>query len=74
MTPWSWWAGEIGAETYDLACEEPTREAAIYTASQLLDPGTEFEIIEARSSTAAKYEGADFVPFVRSRNHERLIA
>jgi hypothetical protein len=74
MTNWEWWAGEIGAETYDLACGEKTRDAAFKTASDLLDPGTEFQIVEARTSTAAKYEGADFVPFVRTRNYERATA
>ena len=65
-----WWAGEIGEETYDLACEEPTREAAVYTASQLLAPGAKFQIIEAALSEDVRYEGADLVPFVHARNHE----
>lgn len=70
MTPWFWWAGELDAEAYDLAAEEKTREAAIQVASRQLKPGEQFQIIEARSSTDAKYEGADFVPFLRTRNYE----
>lgn len=71
MTPWSWWAGELDADnTYDLAAEEKTREAALQVASRQLKRGERFQIIEARSSTDAKYEGADFVPFLRTRNHE----
>lgn len=70
MTPWSWWAGELDADAYDLAAEEKTREAAIQVASRQLKPGEQFQIIEARSSTDAKYEGADLVPFLRTRNHE----
>lgn len=72
MTPWAWWAGEPSEETYDLACEKPTREAAIAEAMRQLNRGEQFRIIEARASTAAKYEGADFVPFMRTRNHEVL--
>jgi len=70
MTPWSWYAGEIGEDTYDLAADAPTREAAIEQASQQLNVGDQFQIIEARSSDAQKYEGSDFVPFLRTRNHE----
>lgn len=70
MTPWSWWAGDLGADAYGLACDDKTRDAAIQVASRQLKPGEKFQIIEARSSTAAKYEGADFVPFLRTRNHE----
>lgn len=72
MTPWSWWAGVPGEDIYDVACEEPTREACILTACQLLDPGDTFRIVEARSSTAMKYDEAESVPFVRQRNHETL--
>lgn len=74
MTPWKWWAGIPGDETFDLALEEPTRDAAIASARAQVEPGTEFEIIEARSSTSRKYWESDFVPFVRTRNHERLTA
>ncbi|EJL21935.1 hypothetical protein [Novosphingobium sp. AP12] len=69
MTPWRWWAGHVGEESYDIA-EEASREAVIAAAERELGPGDTFEIIEARSSEAAEYEGSDFVPFLRTRNHE----
>lgn len=72
MTPWAWWSGEIGAETYDLALEEPTRDAAIAEAERQLSPGDTFQVVEARSSTAAECERTGFVPFLRTRNHEVL--
>ena len=70
MTPWSWWAGELDAETYDLACDVPTREAAVVEASRQLKSGDTFQIIEARSSEDRRHEGSDLVPFLRTRNHE----
>jgi len=70
MTPWSWWAGELDAETYDLACDVPTREAAIQEASRQLQAGETFQIVEARSSEDRRHEGSDRVPFLRTRNHE----
>lgn len=70
MKPWYWYAGEIGEDTYELASDAPTREAAIEQASQHLSVGDQFQIIEARSSDAQKYECSDFVPFLRTRNHE----
>lgn len=66
----SWWAGLIGEEAYDLASEELTREAAIYTASELLAPGERFQVIEAALSDDSRYEGAEVVPFVHARNYE----
>lgn len=72
MTPWSWWAGEIDCETYDLACECATRDEAVQDALRQLKTGERFQVIEARSSTAAEH--TDFVPFLRTRNHEVLIA
>lgn len=72
MTPWRWYAGIIGEWTYDLACDCPSREAAIAEANRELKPGDQFQIIEARSSEAAKHEGSDCVPFLRTRNHEVL--
>ncbi|KFH18606.1 hypothetical protein ELZ19_09675 [Brucella abortus] len=69
MTPWTWHAGRLNEDVYDLA-EEPTRERVIEMARYWLMPGEKFRIIEARSSTAQKYEGADFVPFLRTRNAE----
>lgn len=69
MTPWSWWAGEIDADSYALA-EAATREAVIQQASSGMKPGDQFCIIKARSSEDRRYEGADMVPFLRTRNHE----
>ena len=70
MTPWSWWAGEIGADSYALVGDEKTRAAVIRAASRLLRPGDQFQIIEARLSEDQRYEGDDLVPFLRTRNHE----
>ncbi len=70
MTPWSWYAGEVDEFAYDLACDEPTREAAINAAVIQLEVGDQFQIIEARSSEAKRYEGDDTIPFLRTRNHE----
>jgi len=70
MTPWRWWAGELDDDVYNLAGDEPTREAVIRLACHSLKPGDQFRIIEARSSSDRKYEGSDFVPFLRVRNAE----
>ena len=69
MTRWEWWAGWLEEDCYSLA-SEPTREAVIRAASREMKPGDRFRIIEARSSTDKRYEGADFVPFLRTRNQE----
>lgn len=73
MTPWTWFAGNLDDDVYDLA-EADTREkviaAALDASTGWLKPGDQFRIIEARSSTAKKYEGSDFVPFLRTRNEE----
>jgi hypothetical protein len=74
MTPWSWWAGDPDEDAYDLACDCPTREAAIREALRMVAPGGQFQVIEARSSEAAEHEGSDLVPFLRTRNHEILTA
>ena len=73
MTPWTWFAGNLDDDVYDLA-EADTREkviaAALDASTGWLKPGDQFRIIEARSSTAMKYEGSNFVPFLRTRNSE----
>ncbi len=69
MTPWTWFAGNLDDDVYDLA-EADNREKVIEVASRQLPPGDQFRIVEARSSTAKKYEGSDFVPFLRTRNQE----
>lgn len=67
---WAWWAGVAGEDEYYLAAEMPTREAAIAEALKNAEPGEIIQIVEARMSSAIKYEGADFVPFTHTRNHE----
>lgn len=68
---WEWWVGVPGAEAYDLGLAM-TRSEAVRIGLRETLPGDEFEIVEAQTSTARRYEGADFVPFIRSRNYERL--
>lgn len=71
MTPWSWYAGEVDEFAYDLACDEPTREAAINAAVTQLEVGDQFQIIEARSSEAKRHADDDgIISFLRTRNHE----
>lgn len=72
MTPLSWYAGEVDEFAYDLACDEPSREAAINTVVAQLEVGDQFQIIESRSSEAKRYEGDDITPFLRTRNHELI--
>ncbi len=69
MTPWTWFAGRLDDDVYDLA-QTDIREKVIEEASLQLTPGERFRIIEARSSSAQKYEGSDFIPFLRTRNAE----
>ncbi|WP_322884236.1 hypothetical protein U8C35_07720 [Sinorhizobium medicae] len=69
MTPWTWWAGELDDDVYALA-EATTKEEVIRRASIGMKPSDQFRIVEARSSEAMKYEGQDFVPFLRTRNEE----
>lgn len=69
MSPWSWWAGEIDEIGYSLG-EENTREEIIRVVSSWMKPGDQFRIVEARASSDKQYEGSDFVPFLRTRNHE----
>ena len=70
MMPWRWWAGELDDDVYNLAGDEPTREAVIKVARYGLKPGDQFRIVEARASSDRRYEGSDFVPFLRTRNAE----
>lgn len=69
-TDWEWFAGVVGDESYALAGGCKTREEAIADGLREAALGDEIEIVEARSSTDMRYEGADVVPFVRTRNHE----
>jgi hypothetical protein len=74
MTPWQWlWIEEGDDESGGWRGEHVSREQAIDDAERELIAGTAFLIIEARSSTSMEYEGADCVPFLRTRNRERLV-
>jgi hypothetical protein len=70
MTGWEWWAGDIDEDDYGLEGGCPTRDDVILRASRGMNPGDQFRIIEARSSTDRRYEGSDIVPFLRTRNKE----
>jgi hypothetical protein len=73
MTPWRWFVGIPGEESYDLACDVATRDEAVREALTQLRPGDRFQVVEARSSESVKHEGG-IVPFLRTRNHEVLTA
>ncbi len=66
---WEWYAGEVDCFTYDLGCAL-SREEVIAQAEGRMKPGEQFQIIEAKASQAAKYEGSDHVPFLKTRNFE----
>jgi len=69
VTPWQWWWGH---DEFEYSADFATRDEAIAAALRETSPGEDFHIIEARSSESAEYEGADIVPFLRTRNHEIL--
>lgn len=75
MTPWRWWAGDAenveGDGQYDVDFD--TRQQAVAWAIREYG-GSPFYVIEARSSTAEKYSDGshEIVPFLRTRNKERL--
>ena len=74
MTNWEWWWLEYdGQEQEGWAGACVTRQAAIDEALREVPVGAHFLITEAKSSTDAKYEGADWVPFLRTRNREELV-
>lgn len=73
MTPWTWFAGNLDDDVYDLG-EADSREKVIEVAAGQLSHGQQFRIVEARSSSAQKYEGSDFIPFLRTRNAEIVVA
>lgn len=70
---WEWWAGIVEDDSY--ATSHKTRDEAIAAGQNMVGPGEQFQIIEARSSTAAKYESGnyDIVPFTHTRNHEVFV-
>lgn len=66
---WRWYACLEGEET-EYGFESKSRDEALAEISREFGPFKSVSIVEAQLSTAAKYEGADFVPFIRERNHE----
>jgi hypothetical protein len=75
MTPWAWWWLAEGDDEHGgwAGCHD-SRDEAVADAQRHLPAGTRFRVMEARSSDAMKYEGADCVPFLRTRNEEWLTA
>jgi hypothetical protein len=73
MTPWRWWVGHFEEiECYEgYSNEVASRDEAIAWGKKEW-PGQLFYIIEARSSEAMQHEGADIVPFLRTRNKELI--
>lgn len=70
MTPWSWYWKFTGDESYGEECS--SRDEVIAAAHREAVAGDEIEIVEARMSESIKHEGSDFIPFLRTRNHEVL--
>lgn len=70
MGPWRWYACQEGDHD-EYAYESTSKEECIAAALRDLGPVV-IEITEARFSTDKRYEGNDFVPFVRQRNQERV--
>lgn len=73
MTRWQWWATSVLglSEGQWLLGEFDCRAYAI-EQGKIDFPGEHFWITEARSSEAAKHEGADVVPFLKERNRELI--
>lgn len=71
MTPWAWyWRGPFD-DSYGEECD--SRDAVIASALRDLKPGEAFDIVEARMSEDRRHEGSDFIPFLRTRNAEKLV-
>lgn len=72
-----WWAetlfgGEEPCGEYNVGeCE--TLEEVIAEALRETGHGDRFVVIEARQSTDMRHEGADIIPFVRTRNRATYI-
>lgn len=71
-TAWQWWATPRAAyhEGEWTLGEFSTREEAVAAGMEATEHGEFFYVVEARSSTAKKHEGAEIVPFVATRNLE----
>ncbi|WP_298165345.1 hypothetical protein [Novosphingobium sp.] len=69
--PWKWYAC-IEGEADECGYESDSKEAAIAAIARDFEPGTVIEVLEARFSTAKKYEGHDYVPFIAVRNRETI--
>lgn len=72
MSAWGWFWG--GYDDEPMYGEFTSREEAIADAEGNLPPGEPFKVIEARTSSAKRYEGSDLIPFLRVRNGEDRIA
>lgn len=68
---WKWYAC-VESESDECGYESDTREDAIAAIAADLGPCIVIEVCEAQMSTAKRYEGADFVPFTKVRNRERI--
>ncbi len=69
--PWKWYAC-IEGEADECGYESDTREQAVAKIAFDFPAGALIEVMEARFSTAQRYEGSDFVPFIAIRNRETL--
>lgn len=79
MTDWEWFAGDYGSvenEGVYPAGPFPTKTEAIAELQSIgiepIDGKQMIYVIEARSSTAMRYEGEEVVPFLRTRNKELI--
>jgi hypothetical protein len=68
LDAWSWWVGEVGAESYSF--DAGSRKAAIEIGNREYAEQGRFEIIEARTWADIVKEGEDISTFARTRNRE----
>ena len=72
---WEWWAGGYGHVEYEgvyTGCGLTRRDAIAAALSDCEPDENCIIVVEARSSTAKKYEGTEYVPFTHTRNREQL--
>jgi len=75
MTPWTWHVGHRDSVEWDGVYnidQCATRAEAITVGLSETRPGETFYIIEARSSSTAKHEFSEVIPFLRARNKEAI--